>query len=318
MFSTGSRLNRWRLTYCMHTYICISHLNPSQQSTIRELIPFFLTLLLLHLETDELYQVSFHILILSGRREKTLMEKVSLSLCRPSERRGLHPVYCWAAAFSSAEPDRKSVRPVSDVNLHPSMTGDSVERPGENWRIDRLVQTIQRNRWAEGAGRFSYLPPFPPTLKTATCFKEQNFIKLCHSVFVSQRRREGRGAGDVCLGVVEGSELCHRRAINSALPSVLVSCIRKQQVVTVRSHDDTTPGTWPNNEGVNTHTHTIKSIYTQRYMHTHKHTSGGRSIEICLMKKYPIKWFLVFIVQFIYTFTHRQICWTPTLPFYCP
>lgn len=45
---------------------------------------FFLTLVLLRWERDELYQVSFHILILSGRREKTLMEKVSLPLSPPA------------------------------------------------------------------------------------------------------------------------------------------------------------------------------------------------------------------------------------------
>ena len=98
--------------------------------------------------------------------------------------------------FRAQGPDRKSVRPVSDVNLHPSMTGDSTERPGENRRIDRLVETIQRNRWAEGAERFSYLPSIPPSLQTATCFKEQNFIKLCHSVFVSPH-----GGGVACVGV---------------------------------------------------------------------------------------------------------------------
>lgn len=57
--------------------------------TIKTLTSFFLTSQLLLGERDELYQVSFRVLILSGRREKTLMEKVSLS-----PQRGLHPLYC--------------------------------------------------------------------------------------------------------------------------------------------------------------------------------------------------------------------------------
>lgn len=95
--------------------------------------------MLLCVERDELYQVSFHILILSGRREKTLMEKVSLSISLSVgllRNEAFTPFIAELRRFQVAGPDRKSVRPVSDMNLHPSMTGDSTERPGENRRID--------------------------------------------------------------------------------------------------------------------------------------------------------------------------------------
>lgn len=80
----------------------------------------------------------------------------------------------------------------------------------------------------------------------------------------------GVGVWRGCEGGVDRSELCHRRAINSAPPSVLFSCIRKQQVVKVRSHDDTTPGTLPGNEGAHTH------VYIQSRAHAHEHTHTYR------------------------------------------
>lgn len=82
-------------------------------------------------------------------------------------------------------------------------------------------------------------------------------------------------------GFVEGSELRHKRAINSAPPSVLFCCIRKQQVVTVHSHDDTTPGTLPGIEGVHTHTrrciHTVNSTY-RLYAQIQKNTVKSRVV----------------------------------------
>lgn len=103
--------------------------------------------------------------------ERKLWWKRSLS---PAEMRPSPRLLLSRSVF-----DSPSVGPVSDGDLHPSMMGDSAERPAESRRIDLRLETIQRNRWAEGAGGY---------LRTAARFKEQNFIKLCHSVFGSGRR----------------------------------------------------------------------------------------------------------------------------------
>lgn len=209
---------------------------------------FYGTLLLFHLETAELYQVSFHILILSGQREKTLMEKVSLSLrlsalweTRPSP----HLLLSCGVFWAPGPHDRKSVRPVSDVNLHPSMTDDSAERPGEHRAIDRHCFKETDEPKEQGGSHTS--PPSLHPCKPPLALKNRTSLNcatwcLYHSV----------GA----VVVVCVSELRHRRAINSAPTSVLFSCIRKLQAgchCTLPRQRNTGNA---DNEGTHTHTYT--------------------------------------------------------------
>lgn len=212
------------------------------------------------------------------------MEKVSLSISLSVgllRNEAFTPFIAELRRFQVAGPDRKSVRPVSDMNLHPSMTGDSTERPGENRRIDWFVETIQRNRWAEGPEGFSYLPSIPPSLQTTTCFKEQNFIKLCHSVFVS------RCGGGVVAGMRAGAlkdqsfateELLTRPRHQCWSPAYESSRL-SQCVPTTR-----TPGAVPGNEGAHTQTHS--DVYIQSRAHTHISASMLVDRKYCKRKKY--------------------------------
>lgn len=87
--------------------------------------------------------------------------------------------------------DRKSVRPVSDMNLHPAVTGDSGERPGES---DSSIGRRQLFKETDELKELIASPP--PSLhpcNSSTCLKEQNFIKLCHLAFVSQQGGGGGG-----------------------------------------------------------------------------------------------------------------------------
>jgi len=59
------------------------------------------------------------------------MEKVSVSVGL-LRNEAFTPFIAELQRFRAPDPDRKSVRSVSDGNLHPSMMGDSSERPGEN------------------------------------------------------------------------------------------------------------------------------------------------------------------------------------------
>lgn len=232
-----------------------------QQSAIRERIPFFLTLLLLHLERDELYQVSFHILILSRRREKTLMEKVSLSLSAFWETRPSPHLLLSCGVFER----RALTGKVSDQFLTwicipqwrvTALKGQ--EKTGASiglWKLFKETDELKEQRGSHTS------PPSLHPCKPPLALKNRTSLNCATRCLY--HRAEG---GWRVRGFVEGSELRHRRAINSAPPSVLFCCIQKQQVVTVHSHDDTTPGTLPGIEGVHTHTHA--DLYIQSTAHT--------------------------------------------------
>lgn len=170
-----------------------------------------------------------------GERKLWWKRSPSLSLCRPSQKRGLHPIYCWAAVFLRAGPWQEKCQ-ASFWRVFASLN-DGWQR----WKARRKPahRSARGNYSKKQMSRRSREVLIPPSLQHATCFKEQNFIKFCHMVFVSQCGRCGGGGGWCVRGGVKGLELRHRRAINSAPPSVLFTCIRKQQVVTEHSHDTT-------------------------------------------------------------------------------
>lgn len=220
--------------------------------------------------------MSFHILILSGRRVKTLMEKVSLSFGQSSEKRGLHPVYCWATVFSSLGFWQEKCQ-ASFWHEFASLNDGWQHRKAKRKPAHRSARGNYSKKQMSRRSREILIPP-PPSLKTATCFKEPNFIKLCHSPFVSQCG----GLVEVVVVGFEGSGLRHRRAINSGPPSVLFSCIRKQQAgchgTLPRRHNTANTG----NEAAHTQvytptqTHAYRKYCKKQYMHTRTYTSGGK------------------------------------------
>lgn len=119
-------------------------------------------------------------------------------------------------------PDRKSVRPVSDMNLHPSMTGDSGERPGEKRLIDLPAGTIQRNRRAERAHTSSSSSSIPPSLHPRNpplALKNRTSLncatrRLYHSAAAAAAAMRGGAAP-------EEQKPANRRAINSPAVGLL-------------------------------------------------------------------------------------------------